>query len=82
MHNDFYVTSHFGNIKSFLLTKNGLYKDTAWVSKIICLNIIEIIFSTPVILCLKDSVVMFPKAVFVVFLNVEEEINKGSTVLR
>ena len=75
------VTLHFGYIKSFLLTKNGQYKDTAWVSKIICLNLIETIFSTPVILCLKDSIEMSPKAVFVMFLNVEEKINKGSTVL-
>lgn len=42
---------------------------------------IETIFSTPVILCLKNSIEMSPKAVFVVFLNAEEEINKGSTVL-
>ena len=49
--------------------------------RIIYLNIIETIFSTTTMIYLTDFVGVFPKAVFVVVLNMEI-INKGSTVLQ
>lgn len=51
-------------------------------NKVTCLNIIKTIFRSITILCLKDFVGMFPKAAFVMFLHVEEEINKGPTILQ
>lgn len=50
--------------------------------KIICLNVIAAMFSATTSLFLKDFVGMFPKAVFVMFINVEEEIQKGSAILQ